>query len=25
VVGGGGALLWSWVVFLLIVLVWSSR
>jgi len=25
VVGGGGALLWSWVVFLLVVLVWSSR
>jgi multicomponent Na+:H+ antiporter subunit D len=24
VVGGGGALLWSWVVFLLLVLVWSS-
>ncbi len=25
VVGGGGALLWSWVVFLLVILVWSSR
>jgi formate hydrogenlyase subunit 3/multisubunit Na+/H+ antiporter MnhD subunit len=25
VVGGGGALLWSWLLFLLLVLMWSSR
>ena len=25
VMGGGGALLWSWLLFLLMILVWGSR